>query len=734
MPTADASAPSIALRPLQTAAEGVRGLLHGLAQALEARFEIEREQLPLWLPVGLGLGIAAWFALGSPSAWWAFLLGAAGAALALLGFGGSRSRAARALGIFALAAALGCGLVWIKAERAAAPRLEKARLATFEARVETVQHLAAKEAVRLVIVPVPGSGIPRLRLNVPEEAAPSGLEPGALIRAKAWLMPPPAMAVPGAYDFARVAWFQQIGGTGRALGKVQILAAPDGASWRSRLAGARQRLAAHIQQRLAGAEGGIATALATGDQGAIPEEDAEAMRRSGLAHLLSVSGLHLTAAVGAVMLLTLRLLALSPALALRLPLVVIAAGAGAVAGIAYTLLTGAEVPTVRACVAALLVLLGLAIGREALTLRLLAAGALVVLLLWPESLAGPSFQLSFAAIAAIVALHEHPRIQALLSRRDEGWPRRSGRFLLGLVLTGLAVEIALAPIALYHFHKAGLYGAAANIVAIPLTTFVVMPLEALALLLDLAGIGAPFWWLCGQSLALLLGLARATAAAPGAVAMLPTMSAPAFGLMVGGGLWICLWKSRWRRWGVIPVALGAVIAFRTPAPDLIVTGDGRHMALRASSGEIAILRERSGDYVRSMLAETSGIDTELPPLGAQPYSACTPHLCVADIVRNDRAWRVMATRSRQFLDIGAFVRACAEADIVVSDRRLPRTCRPRWLKVDRMLLARTGGLAIALGETPRITTVAERVGQHPWAARAPLSRPSPPPARSRSGP
>ena len=166
------------------------------------------------------------------------------------------------------------------------------------------------------------------------------------------------------------------------------------------------------------------------------------------------------------------------------------------------MLTGAEVPTVRSCIAALLVLAGIALGREALTLRLVAVGALVVLLLWPESLPGASFQMSFAAITAIVALHENPRVQAWVSRRDEGWPARLGRILFALVLTGLVVEIALMPIALFHFHKAGLYGALANVVAIPLTTFVIMPLEALALLFDLVGLGAPFWWLTGQALEL----------------------------------------------------------------------------------------------------------------------------------------------------------------------------------------------------------------------------------------
>ena len=419
MPTSDASAPSIAEPPLQTgAASPASAFLARWNERVDALFDRERDQLPLWLPVGLGLGIAAWFGLPDRQAWAAFLLAAAAARLAPFGVAPG-TRWARSLSIFALAAALGCGLIWWKAERVAARRIERAQMATFEATVETAQRLPAREAIRLVVRPVGSELPPRLRINVDAEAASPGLVPGAAIRLRAWLMPPAPMAVPGAYDFARTAWFQRIGGSGRALGEVEIIGRAGEQGWRARLSATRQRLADHIRSKLAGGEGAIAVALATGDQGGISEADAEAMRRSGLAHLLSVSGPHLTAVVGAVMLLTLKLLALSPALALRFRLTLVAAAVGTLAGIAYTLLTGAELPTVRACVAALLILLGIARGREALTLRLVAVGALVVLLFWPECLPGPSFQMSFAAIAAIVALHDHPRIKALLSRRDE---------------------------------------------------------------------------------------------------------------------------------------------------------------------------------------------------------------------------------------------------------------------------------------------------------------------------
>jgi competence protein ComEC len=681
---------------------------------LEALFEAERAQLPLWLPVGLLTGIAAWFFLPDWPAWSAFLLLAGGAVLGLLALAPG-TRWGRALALFSLAAALGCGLVWWRAEQAAAPRIERERLLQVSATVESVQTLAAEEAVRLVIRPA-GEGLPvRLRVNVDRDKMPAGLVPGATISLRAWIMPPAPMAVPGGYDFSRAAWFQQIGGTGRAL-DIAVTAAPSGQSLAARIAGWRQSLSAHIRGTLGnGGEGGIAAALATGDQFGIPDEDAEAMRRSGLAHLLSVSGLHLTAVVGAVMLLTLRLLALSPTLALRFRLILIAAGAGALAGVAYTLLTGGEVPTVRSCIAALLVLLGIALGREALTLRLVAVGALVVLLLWPESLPGASFQMSFAAIVAIIALHENPRVQAWVSRRDEIWLLRLGRFLFGLVLTGLAVEIALMPIALFHFHKTGLYGALANVIAIPLTTFVIMPLEALALLFDTVGLGAPFWWLTGQALCFLLWLAHAAATAPGAVALLPAMPAAAFALMAAGGLWICLWRTKWRRWGLVPVAIGALWALATPAPDLIVTGDGRHLALRTGDGQFAILRSRAGDYVRDTLAEAGGVETELLDIESLPNAACSDALCTATLERDGRRWRLLATRSRDMVARPDMVRACAEADIIVADRNLPRGCRPRWLRADRSFLQRTGGLSIRLGDPPAVSTVAAQVGRHPWA-------------------
>jgi competence protein ComEC len=221
----------------------------------------------------------------------------------------------------------------------------------------------------------------------------------------------------------------------------------------------------------------------------------------------------------------------------------------------------------------------------------------------------------------------------------------------------------------------------------------------------------------GKTLSFLLWLAHSVAESPGSVALLPSMPRGAFGLMVAGGLWLCLWRTRWRLWGFAPAAAGALWALSTPVPDLLVTGDGKHLALRTGEG-LALLRPRAGDYVRDMMHETSGLAPVPLDLESLSTAACSPDLCLADFTKEGRTVRLLATRSGRLVPAGELIRVCAGADIAVSERRLPRACQPRWLKADRSLLSRTGGLAIVLGERPRISTVSAQQGRHPWALAA----------------
>jgi competence protein ComEC len=680
--------------------------LHG---ELERLLEAKRAQLPPWVVVGFGTGIGACFALDWQSEWLAFLC--IGAALSLIGFLLLEGRVGRALGWFALAATIGCALVWERSAWVEQPRLHRPVVTEVAGRVRSVDHLAAKQTTRLLLEPSDRSLPPLVRVSIDDDKLPEGIAARAQVRMRARLAPPPPMALPGTYDFARDAWFKGIGAVGKTLGEVRVdvPAKPRG------LDKVRTRLREHISASLPGSSGGIAVALATGDQNSVSEDDAEARRRSGLTHLLSVSGLHIAAVVAFAMLLSLKLLALSERLALRFNLVLVSAGVAAAAGIAYTLLTGAQVPTVRSCVAALLILLGIALGREAISIRLVAAGALIVLIFRPEAIAGASFQMSFAAVTAIVALHSTQWSRRLFQRRDEGLPARFVRAAAATVATGLAVELALIPMALFHFHRSGLYGVGANIVAIPLTTFVIMPLEAGALLLDALGWGKPMWLLCGAAIDGLLWLAHTVSSAKGAVAMLPSMPVWAFGLMIGGGIWLCLWNTRIRLFGIAPFMIGAVAAAMAPAPDLLITGDGRHLAVVSGDGTPLILRDRAGDYIKDLLAEASGFDGDVADLGSRPYSDCSKDACIAVIAKGGDEWHILATRSSYQIDWKTLTEACARADIALSDRRLPRGCTPRWLKLDRVALARTGGVAVYFGRQPRIETVADRVGVHPWA-------------------
>ena len=402
-----------------------------------------------------------------------------------------------------------------------------------------------------------------------------------------------------------------------------------------------------------GSIGGVASSLVTGDRGAISEEDDEALRRAGLTHLLSVSGLHVTSVVGGTMLLVLRLLALSPWLALRLPLRLIAAGVAALAAVGYTLLAGAEVPTIRSCVAALLILLALALGREAITMRLVATGAAIVLLLWPESLAGPSFQLSFAAVASIVALHESRRVKALLARARRG----AG------VTDRPRAAVAAAD-------RAGVAGIARD---------------------------RP------------CGVRRARIGQHGAFGSRRRVRAGDRGRALAAVV-----ADKAAAGGIAPIAAGLFWIFVTPAPDLLVTNDGRHVAIRTDDG-MALLRARAGDYVRDTLAENGGVEGDLADLEAMPNARCSADLCVADLARGGRTWRILATRSSYFVDIADMAPLCASADIAISDRNLPRSCAPRWLKLDRAGLARTGGVAITL-DGPTVRTVRRQEARHPWRA------------------
>nr|WP_232366559.1 ComEC/Rec2 family competence protein [Alteripontixanthobacter muriae] len=508
-----------------------------------------------WLAVSLAAGIAAWFALPSAPYWIVAILVAAAlatGALRALRLRDDMQDLLVAVAAMAIMFAAGVGVVWTRSEIVGAPAVAYPMVQPITARVLDREEQPARDRIRLTLAMRDGLGMPRkVRVNITPEQDAEGIDKGAVIAMRTRLLPPASPMLPGAYDFARDAWFSGLAATGSVIGPIRILepAVPDVSS----LAALREKLSAHVRRKVDGGAGTIAAAFASGDRGAISDAKAEALRDSGLTHLLSISGLHVSAVVAAAYFLALRILALWQGLALRIRLPIAAALLAASAGIFYTLLTGAEVPTVRSCIGAVLVLGALMLGRQALSMRMVAVAAIAILLIWPESVVGPSYQMSFAAVVAIVALHDSNLVKAFGKRNQENGIRRIGRNLLLLFLTGLVIELALMPIVLNHFHRAGIYGAVANLVAIPLVTMISMPLIALALALDLFDLGAPAWWLVGGSLDALLAIAHFTAARPGSVTLVPSTGSGAVINFAAGMLWLALWQGRIRFWGCCPL-------------------------------------------------------------------------------------------------------------------------------------------------------------------------------------
>jgi competence protein ComEC len=689
--------------------------MHRTIEAFLAARPFERGP---WLAVSFGLGIACWAVLPGP--WqWSGLLALCGAVVVggvLIDREGDLGHLRAALIGMALMLAAGCTAIWAKSALVGEPGIARPEVLWLQGRVLDRQDEGARELVRLLIMgQAEGHAQPlRVRVNLPTERDVPGLTEGAEVRLRARLMPPAPPMLPGGYDFARTAWFQGLAATGSVIGPLTVTAQAEDRWSLRRL---QQRLADHVRAQLSGSPGTIAAAFASGDRGAIAESDEEAMRDSGLTHLLSISGLHVSAVIAGAYFLTIRLLALFPFIALRVRLPLLAAGIGAGVGLFYTLLTGAEVPTVRSVAGSLLVLTALALGRDPLSLRLLATAALIVMLLWPEAVLGPSFQMSFASVIAIVAFTTAAPARSFLAHRGEGWFLRMGRHLAMLLAIGLVIELALMPISLFHFHRAGIYGAAANVFAIPLTTVLTMPLIALALTLDLVGLGAPAWWAVGKSLELLLRLAHAVAGQPGAVTMMPGMSGGTFALFLAGLLWLAMWSGRVRLWGFAPIALGSLALLLTPAPDVLVSGDGHHVGITGEGPDLLALRAvREESYTRSALLENAGMKGEATTLETWPGAQCNADFCRLALMRGGRRFVLLMARSRDLVALPLLAKACAEADIVIADRRLPSSCRPRLLKADRALLRQTGGLAINL-TTGRVRTVAETQGDHGWFRR-----------------
>jgi competence protein ComEC len=702
-----------------TQPSGLAQLAARLQGVLLGGLAAERARWPLWLPVLLGLGVAGYFHSPlEPPSW----LGALLAALLLAAAGLSwRHRVLRLALLALLASALGLAAAQLRSHLVAAPVLER----SWGPAVLAGEVLAAEprdRGWRLYLRPLEMPGLEpvampaRVRVTVATlEAAP---QPGSRIGLRAALRPPSPPALPGAFDFARQAWFQRIGGVGFAYGKVWPLDA-DAASergalqaWRLWWAGLRQTVTARITATLDGPRGAVAAALITGQRGGIPEAVQQNMRDAGLAHLLAISGLHMGLVAGFLFAVLRGVLVLPPGWALRHPVKKWAAVVAAGGAFVYLNLVGVSIPAERAFLMVTVVLLAVLLDRRALSLRLVAWAAAVILLLAPESLMSASFQMSFAAVTALIAAYETWQRHRPRDREARGMGRRLAGYFGGVAMTSVIAIAATAPFAAYHFQALALYGLPANLLAVPLTAFWIMPWAVFAVLLMPFGLEAFALVPMGWGLDLLLATAETVADWPQAVLRVPPLPDWGLGLLVLGGLWLCLWQRPWRAAGLLAILAGALAPLGYEAPDVLVSDDGRLIALRDAEARLWLPTQRGNGFVRDTWVRQAFAHESVtwPHLGeaAGGRLSCDPLACL---------YRAEGATVAVLMDPRAAEDDCHRAEVVVSLEPLRRQpCAGPRVVIDRFDMWREGAHAVWLEEAgPRVRSVAGQQGARPWS-------------------
>ena len=626
----------------------------------------------------------------------------------------------RALAAMTAAVLVGFGVARLRTEAVAAPVLgHKIGPVRFDARVVSLDErgkgtrlVLDVEQIRRVAPPVTPH---RVRLSV--RMAPEALVPGEWVSLVAVLMPPPAPSSPGGYDFGRWAWYQSIGAVGYAYGKAKPIPAPHAETlserWSDWLEALRDRVTAHIESTIEGRQGAISAALITGKAGGIDLDDQAAFRNAGLSHVLSISGLHLALAGGFFFWVLRAVLALIPAVALNYPIKKWAAATAVLGAGAYLLISGCDSPAVRSFIMLTVMLAAVMLDRTALSMRSVALAAALILLWWPEDLIAPGFEMSFAAVAGLISLAEWE--SARRARRAGGGApgvmARLGRYFAGIAMTSTVAGLATAPFAIFHFDRASQYGLLSNLLALPVVGVVIMPAATAAMVLMPFGLDRLPLIVMGKGVELMLAIARWVAHLPGATAMVAAWPQSTLFAVLFGGLWIMLWRAPWRWLGLAPIAVGLIVASLATPPDILVTQDGRDVAVRLGNGKLAFLRPPKDDYAAQSWLQRGG-DARAPDQAVASVRdgvRCDSYGCVARLADGE----LLAAPLR----FEALDEDCARAAIVIAAVPTRHRCTGPRLVLDRFDLAKNGATAIRLGSALDIRTVRGERGLRPWSQR-----------------
>lgn len=690
-------------------------LLARMGRRLVALAEAEGERWVLWLPVAFGAGVSFYFGLRQEPDWWV--------GVAAVGVGTALLLVVRRwfaiAGVVMALLMLAAGFLVAQAHtiRMAAPVLSRSIAgATVTGRVMAVERRPGATRITLRDVTVsklaPDRAPAALRVRLSDRFPPPA--PGSVVRLRATLLPPQAPAEPGAFDFQRRAWFMGLGGTGFATGAPELVEAPPVTGW-STVAIAFERARGAIAERVAAAigdpvEASVTTALLNGEEFGIPEATMDDFRNSGLAHLLSISGLHVGIAAGILFYVVRALLAAVPYIALRWPIKKIAALFGILSALAYTLLVGAPLPTVRSVLMTGMVMGAIMLDRHPLSMRLVAFAGLVTMAMDPEGMLGPSFQMSFAAVVALIAAFERGSVRLAEWRRDAGWFLRGLFYVGGILLTSVVATLATLPFSLFHFQQIAFYGVLSNLIAIPITSFWVMPWSLIAYALLPFGLEAPALIAMNWGDRAVIWTAEFFGRLPWASLTVPAMPAEGFAMLVMGGIWLCLWTRWWRWLGMLPVLAGLASPMLAVRPDVLVAGDGTVMAVRLPDGRLSA-SVKGGGRMTETWRERDGersVADPWPAAGGWSGEGRSLECDALGCLYRVQGRTVALPRLPDALD-----EDCGAADAVVT-AEVARRCRAD-LVVDRWTLRREGAHALTVTAAGvEAKTVRDLRGDRPW--------------------
>lgn len=680
---------------------------------ISGRLERFAGRLLLFAPVCLGSGIGLYFALPVEPDWIGWSVIALGTVLAgLVGWQLARGRLA-GIGFlsFGVATVLaGLLVAGARTELVRAPVLGFRYYGPVEGRVVKIDR-SASDAVRLTLDRVrlervaPVARPERVRVSLHGAQGYLHPTPGQRVALTAFLSAPEGPVEPGGFDFRRMAWFDRIGAVGYTRAPALMLDRGEAGSGGLAMERIRQRIAVAVRAALPGEAGAFASAITTGDRAQVNTEALAALRGSNLAHLLAISGLHMGLLTGFVFTALRYAMALMPGLADRVAIRKIAAVGALQAGAVYLALSGGNVATERAFIMVSVMFGAVLIDRRALTLRAVAAAALLILVVQPEALPEPGFQMSFAATTALVAAF------GALRDRPRWHPPRWANGPFGVFVSSSVAGLATAPFAAAHFNQVSHFGLIANLLAVPVMGTLVMPLAVVAGLLAPFGLAPLALSLMRYPIEWILGVARFVSTLDGALGHVASPGPWVLPLIAFGGLALVLMAAKARLLGLVPLAFGFALWGQVERPPVLVAATGGLVGVLGPDGRA--LSKPGGDS----FSATVWLENDGDPVAQEAAFARRGFVGTQGDKRVSAGGQMLVHLTGQ----GAAARAdaaCLSADVVVVSVTVdpaPEGC----LFYDQTRLADTGALALfeASGGL-RVVTVADTSGARPWTRRA----------------